>query len=121
RDHGILLRKRYKGAHSTSCSIPQMPCHPTRSSRGPQTARAYRGVRRRRDRWSLRLPARGLLNEKVRACFGGGLELAKPESIPDEVLNLMAAKLRVMGEPTRLAVLRTLMAGESNVSQIVEE
>jgi ArsR family transcriptional regulator len=33
----------------------------------------------------------------------------------------MAAKLRVMGEPTRLAGLRALMAGEKNVSQAVEE
>lgn len=47
--------------------------------------------------------------------------MAKPASIPDEVLNLMAAKLRVMGEPTRLAVLRVLMAGEKNVTPIVEE
>ena len=42
--------------------------------------------------------------------------------IPDEVLVFMAGKFRMLSDPTRLAILRTLMAkGERNVGQVVEE
>ncbi len=43
------------------------------------------------------------------------------EAIPDEFLNLMAEKFRTLGDSTRLAILRTLMKGERNVTQVVEE
>lgn len=43
-------------------------------------------------------------------------------SIPDEVLLLMASKFRLLSDPTRLMILRTLMTeGERNVTQIVEQ
>lgn len=41
--------------------------------------------------------------------------------IPDEFLDLMAEKFRMLADPTRLAILRTLMEGERNVTQVVEE
>lgn len=41
--------------------------------------------------------------------------------IPDEFLILMAEKFRMLADPTRLAILRSLMAGERNVSQVVDE
>ena len=41
--------------------------------------------------------------------------------IPDEFLDLMAGKFRMLADPTRLAILRTLMQGERNVTQVVEE
>jgi ArsR family transcriptional regulator len=41
--------------------------------------------------------------------------------IPDEFLDLMAEKFRMLADPTRLAILRSLMAGERSVSQVVEE
>ncbi len=41
--------------------------------------------------------------------------------IPDEFLDLMAGKFRMLADPTRLAILRTLMGGERNVTQVVEE
>jgi DNA-binding transcriptional ArsR family regulator len=41
--------------------------------------------------------------------------------IPDEFLDLMAEKFRMRAEPTRLAILRTLMAGEPNVSHVIDE
>jgi DNA-binding transcriptional ArsR family regulator len=41
--------------------------------------------------------------------------------IPDEFLDLMAEKFRMLADPTRLAILRTLMAGERNVSQVIVE
>jgi DNA-binding transcriptional ArsR family regulator len=40
---------------------------------------------------------------------------------PDEFLDLMAEKFRMLGDATRLAILRSLMAGERNVSQVVSE
>ncbi|WP_166820056.1 ArsR/SmtB family transcription factor [Thalassoroseus pseudoceratinae] len=44
-----------------------------------------------------------------------------PEKIPDEILLLMAEKFRMLSDPTRLIILRTLMTeGELNVSRIVE-
>jgi ArsR family transcriptional regulator len=41
--------------------------------------------------------------------------------IPDEILNLMAERFRMLGDATRLSILRVLMAGERNVGQVVEE
>ena len=41
--------------------------------------------------------------------------------IPDEFLDLMAEKFRMLADPTRLAILRALMAGERNVSQVISE
>ncbi len=44
------------------------------------------------------------------------------QEIPDQVLLLMAEKFRMLSEPTRLMILRTLMTeGELNVTQIVEQ
>lgn len=41
--------------------------------------------------------------------------------IPDEVLVFMAGKFRMLADPTRLSILRTLMGeGEQNVGQVVE-
>lgn len=42
-------------------------------------------------------------------------------TIPDEFLDLMADKFRLLADPTRLAILRALMAGERNVTQVVEQ
>lgn len=45
-----------------------------------------------------------------------------PQEIPDQVLLLMAGKFRMLSDPTRLMILRTLMTeGELNVTQIVEQ
>ena len=41
--------------------------------------------------------------------------------IPDELLDLMAEKFRMLADSTRLAILRALMEGEKNVTQVVEE
>lgn len=41
--------------------------------------------------------------------------------IPDEFLERMAEKFRMLSDPTRLAILRSLMDGERNVSQVVDE
>ena len=43
-----------------------------------------------------------------------------PAPIPDAFLDLMAEKFRMLADPTRLAILRTLMQGERNVTQVVE-
>lgn len=42
-------------------------------------------------------------------------------TIPDAFLDLMAEKFRMLADPTRLAILRALMAGERSVGQVVEE
>ena len=42
-------------------------------------------------------------------------------TIPDEFLDLMAEKFRMFADSTRLAILRALMRGERNVTQVVEE
>lgn len=44
-----------------------------------------------------------------------------PATIPDALLDLMAEKFRLLADSTRLAILRTLMEGEKNVGQVVEE
>ena len=44
------------------------------------------------------------------------------DRVPDELLETMAAKFRLIGEPTRLAILHALMDGaEKNVGQVVAE
>jgi DNA-binding transcriptional ArsR family regulator len=42
-------------------------------------------------------------------------------SIPDDFLDLMAEKFRMLADPTRLEILRALMDGERNVTQVVDE
>ena len=42
-------------------------------------------------------------------------------TIPDEFLDLMADKFRMLADSSRLAILRSLMGGERNVTQVVEE
>ena len=42
-------------------------------------------------------------------------------AIPDEFLDLMAEKFRMLADATRLAILRSLMSGERNVTQVVDE
>ncbi len=42
-------------------------------------------------------------------------------TLSDSVICLMAEKLRMLADPTRLAILRSLMAGEKSVNRIVEE
>lgn len=44
-----------------------------------------------------------------------------PGTIPDAFLDLMAEKFRMLSDATRLAILRALMQGERNVSQVVDE
>src|SRR6478752_9699873 len=41
--------------------------------------------------------------------------------IPDEFLDLMPEKFRMLADPTRLAILRALMGEERNVSQVIDE
>lgn len=43
------------------------------------------------------------------------------KTIPDEFLEEMAEKFRMLSDPTRLAILRALMVGERSVGQVVEE
>jgi DNA-binding transcriptional ArsR family regulator len=40
--------------------------------------------------------------------------------IPDEFLDTMAEKFRLLGDSTRLAILRALMEREKNVGQVVQ-
>jgi ArsR family transcriptional regulator len=42
-------------------------------------------------------------------------------AIPDELLELTARKFQMLGDPTRLAILKVLMEGERSVGQVVEE
>ena len=45
--------------------------------------------------------------------------MVKQSPIPDDFLNLIATKFRMLGDPTRLAILETLMTGgELNVGQV---
>ncbi len=41
--------------------------------------------------------------------------------IPDEFLERVAEKFRMLGDPTRLSILRALLAGEKNVGSVVAE
>lgn len=43
------------------------------------------------------------------------------KQIPDRFLGLMATKFAMLGDETRLAILRALMEGEKNVGQVVDE
>lgn len=45
----------------------------------------------------------------------------RTDPLPDELLELIASKFRMLADPTRLAILRALMAGERNVGQVVKE
>jgi ArsR family transcriptional regulator len=44
-----------------------------------------------------------------------------PVAIPDELLDRMAEKFRMLADPTRLAILRALLEGEKSVGRVVEE
>jgi DNA-binding transcriptional ArsR family regulator len=44
-----------------------------------------------------------------------------PVTIPDEFLDRVAEKFRMLGDPTRLSILRALLAGEKNVGTVVVE
>ena len=45
-----------------------------------------------------------------------------PENIPDEVVELMAGTFRLLGDATRLSILRAVMKeGELSVGQVVEK
>ena len=41
-------------------------------------------------------------------------------NISDDFLELMAERFQMLADPTRLAILRTLMEGEKSVGEIVE-
>lgn len=43
----------------------------------------------------------------------------QPTAFTDEALELIAARFRVLGEPSRLKLLRTLKDGEMNVTDLV--
>lgn len=45
----------------------------------------------------------------------------KQIALSDEALELIAARFRVLGEPMRLKLLRTLLEGEKTVSELIEE
>ena len=42
----------------------------------------------------------------------------KPEMLSDSVLELIGARFRALGEPSRLKLLRSLMGGEKTVGQL---
>jgi ArsR family transcriptional regulator len=44
-----------------------------------------------------------------------------PDSLSPEILDLIAARFRVLAEPARLRILNVLMEGERSVSELVEE
>jgi len=44
-----------------------------------------------------------------------------PPNLPDALLDRVAEKFRMLGDPTRLTILRVLMAGEKNVGSVVSE
>jgi len=41
--------------------------------------------------------------------------------LPDDLLEMIAAKFQMLADPTRLAILRALMGGERSVGQVVAE
>lgn len=49
----------------------------------------------------------------------GWKTMKKP--LPDEFLEPIAETFQMLADPTRLAILRALMAGEKNVGQVVDE
>ena len=42
-------------------------------------------------------------------------------NVSNSMLDLMAEKFRILADPTRLAILRSLLAGEKSVGRVVEE
>ena len=42
-------------------------------------------------------------------------------NVSDDVINLMAEKFKSLAQPTRLIILRSLIAGEKSVSGLVQE
>ncbi len=44
----------------------------------------------------------------------------RPAQLTDEMINEIAQRFRVLGEPVRLRILQVLEAGEKTVSQVVE-
>ena len=46
---------------------------------------------------------------------------ATPVTIPDKLLDRVAEKFRMLGDSTRLSILRALLAGEKNVGTVVAE
>jgi DNA-binding transcriptional ArsR family regulator len=46
--------------------------------------------------------------------------MAKPMELSDEALEQIAARFRVLGEPSRLRLLRVLRAGPRSVGQLVD-
>ncbi len=45
----------------------------------------------------------------------------EPSALPDQALELIAGRFRVLGEASRLKLIRALEPGERNVSQLVED
>ena len=43
-----------------------------------------------------------------------------PQSLPPEILDLIAQRFRVLAEPTRLRLLNILMEGDRSVTELVE-
>lgn len=43
----------------------------------------------------------------------------RPRPVPDEVLDLVASWFRVLAEPSRLRILRSLEEGEKNITELV--
>jgi ArsR family transcriptional regulator len=44
-----------------------------------------------------------------------------PVTFPDEILDRMAEKFRMLSDPTRLSILRAILPGERSVGQVVSE
>ena len=47
--------------------------------------------------------------------------MPRPMPITDDALDLVAARFRVLGESSRLRLLRALQAGERSVGELVQE
>src|SRR5487761_2092618 len=52
--------------------------------------------------------------------YGYAVDLM-PMTIPDELLDRVAEKFRMLADPTRLSILRALIAGEKSVGTVVAE
>jgi DNA-binding transcriptional ArsR family regulator len=46
---------------------------------------------------------------------------SEPPPLADEALELVAARFRALGDPTRLSILNRLMRGELSVGELVEQ
>lgn len=44
-----------------------------------------------------------------------------PSLMPDEILDRVAERFRMLSDPTRLSILRALLDGEKNVGMVVAE